>query len=65
MSREYFNVWLKIYKCNYKKNNNCNKKNCNYICKSKDYCSYTDEWKYAKRTPLNYIKKIINNIRGI
>lgn len=51
----------KIYSCNYKSNNQC-KKTC---CKHKDGkegCTNTTQWKYAKRTPLNYIKRIINDI---
>lgn len=51
----------KIYSCNYKSNNQC-KKTC---CKHKDEkegCTNTTQWKYAKRTPLKYIKRIINDI---
>ena len=54
---------IEIYSCNYKKNNECKKTCCQYIDGIYG-CTNTTEWKYAKRTPLNYIKKIINIVRG-
>ena len=54
--------YYEIYKCNYKKNCECEKTHCQYI-DGIEGCKYTTNWNYAKRTPINYIKKIINNIR--
>lgn len=51
----------KIYICNYKSNNQCKKTCCKYK-DGKEGCTNTTQWKYAKRTPLNYIKRIINDI---
>ncbi len=51
----------KIYSCNYKLNNQCPKTHCKHK-DGKEGCTNTTQWKYAKRTPLNYIKKIINDI---
>ncbi len=48
---------IKMYSCNYKKNTKCKKINC---CNCNGPCSHTTEWKFAKKTPLNYIKRIIN-----
>lgn len=45
----------KIYSCNCKKNTQCKARNC---------CTNTTEWRYAKRTPLNYIKRIINIVKN-
>ena len=53
------NISLKTYSCDINKNANCNKKNC-----SKDFCTRTTQFKYAKKTPLNLIKKLINKLRG-
>ena len=50
-----------IYSCNCKKNTQCKARNC---CTNNGPCSHTTEWRYAKRTPLNYIKRIINIVRG-
>jgi len=48
-------MWHEVYSCNYNKNINCKKNNCKYsFCKGD--CKNTTEWKYARRTPLNYIK---------
>lgn len=54
------NKRILTYSCNIKKNINCKKRNC-----SKEYCNKTTQYKYAKKTPINYIKKTINKIRGI
>lgn len=54
---------LELYSCNYKKNDCCKKTHCKYVNSSEE-CTNTTKWKYAKRTPLNYIKRIINIIRG-
>lgn len=48
-----------VYKCNYKNNYKCTKKYCGYL-NERNECYYTSQWKYAKKTPLNYIKKFIN-----
>lgn len=50
---------LKTYSCNIKKNKECNKRNC--LCNN-GFCERTTDFKYAKRTPLNCIKRIINFI---
>lgn len=58
-------VWLRLYSCDVNKNKECNKKNC-AICNGDNYgCTNTSQYKYAKRTILNFIKKIINKIRGV
>lgn len=49
---------LSLYKCNKEKNKYCKKTLCNL------YCNCTSQYKYAKKTLLNYIKKTINKIRG-
>lgn len=54
---------FKVYSCNYKKNKECSKTHCKCI-DGIEGCTNTTKWKYAKRTPLNYIKRIINVIRG-
>lgn len=61
INREYIIKSSEIYSCNRKKNTRCKANNC---CVNDGFCSHTTEWKYAKRTPLNYIKRIINIIRG-
>lgn len=53
------NIWLHLYSCDINKNIECKKNNCD-----KDFCSKTTKYKYAKKTPLNFVKKIINKIRG-
>lgn len=60
-SKEYIIKLSEIYSCNRKKNTQCKANNC---CANNGFCSHTTEWEYAKRTPLNYIKRIINIIRG-
>lgn len=65
LSRMYIAIWSRIYSCDVDKNIECNKKNC-AICHEDRYgCKHTVEYKYAKKTPLNFIKKIINKIRGV
>ena len=64
LSRMYMAVWSRIYSCDVDKNIECNKKNC-AICHEDGYGCYTYiYYKYAKKTPLNLIKKIINRMRG-
>lgn len=58
-SKEYMNAIVETYSCNIDKNTKCNKRYC-----SKDCCTKTTQYKYAKRTLINYAKKIINKIRG-
>ncbi len=48
-----------LYTCNARKNIKCNKRHCR-----KDCCYKTTQYKYAKKTPINYIKKIINKMKG-
>lgn len=56
-------VWCNLYNCNYKKNIECKKIHCKYCgCFDDTACSKTTKWKYAKRTPLNYFKKISKKI---
>ena len=65
LSRKYIDIWLRVYSCNVKKNKECNKKNC-AVCHEDRYgCTNTLQYKYAKKTILNFIKKIINKIRGV
>lgn len=59
LSREYIEKMTEVYSCNTRKHINCRKINCN-----KEHCNKTTQYKYAKKTPINYIKKIINKIRG-
>ena len=54
-------IKLETYSCNINKNTECNKRYCIY---NSAECKRTTNFKYAKRTPLNYIKRIINIIRG-
>lgn len=64
-SKEYIiksiELSTELYSCNRKKNTLCKANNC---CDKGGPCSHTSDWKYAKRTPLNYIKRVINKIRG-
>ena len=60
INRKYIKTMLGVYSCNYKKNDTCNKSYC--ICNGGE-CKMTTQYKYAKKTLLNYIKKIINNIK--
>ena len=48
-----------LYTCNKNKNIKCRKKNC-----SKDYCTHTTHYRYAKKNIINYIKMILNKING-
>lgn len=64
VSREYIDVWLRLYSCDVNKNKECNKKNCAICYKDKYGCTNTTQYKYAKKTLLNFIKKIINKMRG-
>lgn len=61
ISKRYIIKPCEIYSCNCKKNTQCK---ANNRCVNDGFCTHTTEWKYAKRTPLNYIKRIINIIRG-
>lgn len=65
MDRKYIDVWLRVYSCDVDKNIECNKKNC-AICHFDKYgCTNTTQYRYAKKTPLNFVKKIINKTRGV
>ena len=55
--------WLEIYSCNYNKNRQCRKSCCQYV-DGKYGCTHTTEWKYARKTPINYIKRIVNKFKG-
>lgn len=62
---KYLDACLRLYSCDVNKNKECNKKNC-AICHEDNYgCTNTSRYKYAKKTPLNFIKKMINKIRGV
>lgn len=50
---------IKTYSCDINKNKKCNKKHC--ICNGGE-CRRTTKFEYAKRTPINYIKKVLNNV---
>lgn len=65
MNRSYIDLYLKIYSCDIEKNKNCNKKNCARYHKDGYGCTKTTQYKYAKKTFINFIKKIINKIRGV
>ena len=60
MSRKYIDTCLRVYSCDVTKNIKCNKKNCAIYCKDEYGCTNTTQYKYAKKTLLNFIKKIIN-----
>ena len=64
LSRKYIDICLKLYSCNVDKNSECNKKNCAIKHDDKYGCTNTTQYKYAKKTPLNFVKKIINKMRG-
>ena len=65
LSKIYIDKWLRIYTCDVNKNKKCNKKNC-AVCYEDGYgCTNTTQYKYARKTPLNLIKKIINKMRGV
>ena len=61
ISKTEIKARLETYSCNINKNIECNKRHC--ICNNAE-CKRTTNFKYAKRTPLNYIKRIINKNRG-
>lgn len=61
ISKTEIKARLETYSCNISKNIECNKRYC--ICHNGE-CKRTTDFKYAKRTPLNYIKRVINTIRG-
>ena len=61
ISRTEIKARLETYSCNIKKNTECHKRYC--ICNNKE-CERTTNFKYAKRNLLNYLKRIINILRG-
>ena len=61
ISKTEIKVRLETYSCNINRNKQCNKR---YCIKNNKECSRTTDFKYAKRTPLSYIKRIVNIIRG-
>lgn len=65
MSKKYIDIWLRAYSCNVAKNKECNKKNCAIYQEDGYGCTKTTQYKYAKKTLLNFIKKIINKMRGV
>ena len=65
LSKKYIDTWLRVYSCDVDKNIKCNKRNC-AICYEDGYgCTNTTQYKYAKKTLLNFIKRIINKMRGV
>lgn len=46
-----------VYSCNIDKNVNCKKNNC-----SKEYCTHTSQFKYAKKNLFNLIKFVFNKV---
>ena len=65
LSKKYIDTWLRVYSCDVDKNIKCNKRNC-AICYKDEYgCTNTTQYKYAKKTLLNFIKRIINKMRGV
>lgn len=65
LSREYIDVLLRVYSCDVNKNKECNKKNCAKCHEDRYGCTNTSKYKYAKKTLLNFIKMIINKVRGV
>lgn len=63
MNKHYLDFKL-LYTCNPRKNKGCTKWGCAHYYEGRNICSHTSKYKYAKKTPLNFIKKIINKIRG-
>ena len=61
INKDYIEALMNTYSCNINKNIECNKRNC--ICNDGP-CKRVSDFKYAKKTLLNYIKRIINKIRG-
>lgn len=64
LNKKYIDKWLKIYSCNTNKNKECSKTNCAIYHKDRYGRTNTTQYKYAKKTPINFLKKIINKIRG-
>lgn len=64
LSRKYIDVWLRLYSCDVDKNKECNKKNCAIYHDDRYGCGNTTQYKYAKKTLINLVKKIINRMRG-
>lgn len=63
MNKEYINAKL-TYSCNHIKYKECPKTICAYCYEDGYGCKHTSKYKYAKKNPLNFIKKIINKMRG-
>lgn len=59
ISKDYIKAVMETYSCNIKKNNKCNKRYC--ICNNGP-CERTTEFKYAKKTLENYLKRLCNLI---
>lgn len=57
----YIRGLLRTYTCDYENNKECKAK---YCILNNGPCSRTTKYKYAKKNVINYIKKIINKIRG-
>ena len=62
INKTFIKTLIETYSCDINKNTECSKRNC--ICNNGP-CKRVVEFKYAKKTPLNYIKRIINKIRGV
>ena len=65
LSKKHIDIWLRVYSCDVDKNKECNKKNCAIYHEDGYGCTNTTQYKYAKKTVLNFIKKIINKMRGV
>ncbi len=65
LNKKYIDTYLRLYSCNVKKNKKCNKRNCAKYHTDGYGCNNTSQYKYANKTLLNFIKKIINKIRGV
>ena len=65
MNKEHIDKLLKIYKCDVEKNRKCNKKNCAIYQEDRYGCTHTLQYRYAKKTLLNFFKKLINKTRGV
>ena len=65
LNKKYIDIYLRAYSCNVEKNKKCNKRNCAKYHADKFGCNNTLQYKYANKTLLNFIKKIINKIRGV
>lgn len=65
LDKDYIDKWLRIYSCDVYRNKECSKTNC-AICHGDRYgCTNTTQYKYAKKTLLNFIKKTMNRMRGV